>query len=222
MRRLAEAGGHLAEPKVHRRLVRFHDVPVGTTPEQMKEYIDRELEGAGLEKLGKEEVSFNPKGWLKQYYRPRWNGAQNGENRMKGYMWVADRVRWALHHKCNDRVRRGHEFQRMRVEDAGGPGMCFRCCSYGHRADQCTAGKEDPRGGLPHGRARCAYCSGEHEMNECEVDKEDSSQLRCGACGVQGHHAHEIRRCKVGRQAWTRWQADMASFLDGPSPQPLW
>ncbi len=52
-------------------------------------------------------------------------------------MWVADRVRWALHYKCNDRVKKGHEFKHMRVEDAGGPGMCFKCCSYGHRADQC-------------------------------------------------------------------------------------
>ena len=49
VRRLAEAGGHLAAPKVHRRLVCFHDVPEDTTPDQKKAHIDRKLERAGLD-----------------------------------------------------------------------------------------------------------------------------------------------------------------------------
>ncbi|CAN0018694.1 unnamed protein product, partial [Heterosigma akashiwo] len=70
----------------------------------------------------------------------------------------------------------------MRVEDAGGPAMCFKCCSFdGHKAHRCRAVQE-----------RCAFCAGPHQMNAytlTQADKQDPKKLQCGACGVAGHSA---------------------------------
>lgn len=64
---------------------------------------------------------------------------------------------------------------------------CFKCSTFGHRADNCHAT-----------HPTCGYCSDRHETNVCPK-KNDSSQFRCTACtnapDTDAHHPSIDRKC---------------------------
>jgi len=181
----------------------IHDVPPEMTMPELGHLINEELADKGVDQASAGEIEYDEEKGMRSYRSRR--------DVKKAMVRLSDRIRYALHNKCKDRVRRGGAMLLMRVEDAGGPAMCFKCCSFdGHKAPRCRAVVE-----------RCAFCCGTHQMNKCTLspaDRSDPGKLRCGACGVTGHSAHEVRRCARASDAWNRWSEEKNAFLTGPSP----
>ena len=61
--------------------------------------------------------------------------------------------------------------------------QCYKCQKYGHVA---TA---------YHNQQCCAYCSGQHNTQQCRV-AEDPAQACCGACHQRGHKVWD-KSCSV-------------------------
>lgn len=73
-------------------------------------------------------------------------------------------------------------FRRFRVEEPNFPDnnvlQCFNCQRFGHTKNACTA------------KPRCVRCSGEHTVNACPKERNDTT---CSNCG--GQHAASFRGC---------------------------
>uniref|UniRef100_A0A7S4DAM3 CCHC-type domain-containing protein n=1 Tax=Heterosigma akashiwo TaxID=2829 RepID=A0A7S4DAM3_HETAK len=211
-KKIQAAGYEVAGAPLKRMKVWLHDVDRDATWEEVVACIDKELEAAGVEPTNKEakkeELTHETK-W-KLEYRPNRQGEVRAE--IKAVMFMSERVRWVLHNKCRGRVRTGGGLSGLKVEDAGGPMMCFKCCGFGHAAYACRAP-----------RAKCAHCGGDHEMRACKLtdaQKADPGRLKCGRCQQRGHSAHESRKCVAAQSAWDTWHDTVFGFLGGPAP--LW
>jgi hypothetical protein len=207
--RLRSAGLSLAGAGVRRRKVILHGLPEDTTLADIKNYLDYTLERVGEPKVKDVELSCNPKAMLAKYGRPE---ADSGLGVVKGYLYMAERVRRAVHRAGDRLVRPDNEYATMRLEDHVAPIMCYRCCRYGHTARACQAPAP-----------RCASCNGVHEMRTCSKSSNQATRAHCGACGQQGHRAYEHGRCPTWQAAYASAQLEVANFLSAdPSLRAQW